>query len=508
MSKRKKFKKRHFISLNFKVKDMYSRYEKAYKTLAVLGICSFVSSVVYTVFYRTENINALCFALLLGYGMVWGGYFISAFFGLLTATKRVKTEYTYEKTEKYYSFAPMALSSIAAFVLAVVAGKTASDRNFSVTSGGLVIRDTASLIPFIVFAAFFVCIMIGICLWFRPYNKILTSSNAFPFGGGFIVIAFAGIIYFGTPMEFVTVQIIVYIFCVLVVLSQGYLIKIIDESGTGTATSEVRKYNLSASMLAFLSLALIGILASSVIVGIVVLGRFLFKLLVLTITGSDGYIFGQTAGSVGYEITEEVFDGILGIESQTAVVMLFIIFLLMLCGAIVLFATRRKLKRKGKRFPTPKKIFLWFYNLILRCIETLFAFLRGKRAWENYALLEDYADEALKMDHDRHEDIPDVSTKNGMRRFDRMYAACKDDAERLALCYRMSRGMYIKADKRIKCGDTPEVMSKKVKNFFAPREAERFAELSRAYSASVYAGIPPNSDDMALVWEEIAFRKM
>jgi len=495
MAKRRKFKKRGRLSIiSFKSKPVYSKYEAAYKFFAVFAICSLISSAVYAVLSRaTPGIFSILISIIFGAGGVGLGYGISAIWGLFTACPRVRSDYSYERTESYFSIGTLVPAVITALLPAIIAGTVARRLTATVTSSGEVIYDNASAVPALVATSLLACLIIGIVLWFIPYNKIITLGNVIPFGIGFIIVALAGAIFFGASTVFLSFAFIFYLFSSMAVLNQGYLIKIINDSGTGTATAEVRKYNLTAVLIAFGAIAVAGFFATALIVGIVVSARIAFYSLFKTAFNNGGGGGGGAVGSTpSFNASEKIFGGISGLDGEGDAKLYYIVFLTMIVGFFVALLILRK--RKKKRFPKPSELINRLFNLILALISWFGSLFSAVGSSENDISLDDYSDEELIMDKKSSTELLNLQGKRGAKRFSRMMSECATEGERLSLCYKASRAGYIRNQSILKEGDTPSEALKKLEGFTAPQDYNRFARITDAFILYAYAGAEPSTD--------------
>ena len=503
MATRRKFKKkRRFGGISFKNKPTYSKYEAAYKFFAVTAVCSLICSAVYALLERPLGgaIGTLI-ALLFGAGGCWLGYGIAAFWGMLTSCQRVRQDYSYEHSESYFSFGTLIPAVITAFIPSAIALVASRRLTATVTSSGTVIYDNTSVIPVIIAAALLACMVIGIILWFIPYNKVISVGNVIPLGIGFVIVALAGAVQFGASTSFLTVAFIFYLFSAMAVINQGYVIKIINESGTGSATAQVRKYNLSAVALAFGCIAIAGFLATAVIVGIVVSARIVFfSVFKNALNGNSGGSGSSVGSSPSFNVSEKIFGNISGTDGEGQATFYYIIFLAMILVFFIALAIHRK--RSGKRLPKPSELINRLFSLIFAIITWFGSFLSSKSNHETDVSLDDYSDEELLMNKNSIKTVPDLKGKRGAKRFTKMMEECKTEGDRLSLCYRVSRARYIKAFGILKNGDTPNEILKKLNGLTAEQDYRRFARITEAFIAHAYAGLDPNASVSADISEE------
>lgn len=493
MAKRRKFKKRRrFGGLSFKSKPIYSRYEAAYKFFAVTAVCSLISSAVYALLERQMGgLTATLVALLFGAGGVWLGYGIAAVWGHFTACERVSYDYAYERSESYFSFGTLIPAVITALLPSVGAFIVTRNLTAKVLPSGKVIYDTASATPPLIGGALFICLLLGIILWFLPYNKVISLGNAIPIGLGFMIVALAGLIFFGASTAFLTVAFVFYIFTAMAVINQGYLLKIIKESGTGASTSEVRKYNLAAVALAFGAIAVTGFFATAVIVGVVVTARIIFFSVFKGALNNKGSGGGSSVGSSpSFDVSKKIFGGIMEGDGEGQTMFYYILFIVMILAFIITMIIYRK--KKGKRFPKPSEIINRLYTIILAIISWIGAFFSSKRKEETDISLDDYTDEELIMNKSAIRSAQSLHGKRGARRFAKMMSECKTDSDRLELCYKASRARYIKKFSVLKDGDTPSALLNKMVGLTAELEYERFSILTEAFIKLAYANIAPD----------------
>lgn len=494
MAKRRKFKnKRRFPSISFKKRSAYSRYEAIYKFFAVTAVCSLICSGVYALLERSLGTayGALT-ALLFGAGGVGLGYGIAAVWGFFTACERVRYDYSYERTDGYFSFGTLIPSIITAIVPSAIVIAIARRLTATVTSSGTVIYDNASAFPALVGGALLACLIIGIILWFMPYNKVISLGNVLPLGIGFIVIAIAGGVFFGASTAFLTFAFIFYVFSAMAVINQGYLIKIINESGTGTATEKVRKYNLAAVALTFGCIAIAGFFATAMIVGIVVSFRIVFYSVFKNALNNGGGGSGSSVGSTpSFNVSEKLFGGITGADAEGEATFYYIVFLLMILAFFVALIIHRR--RSGKKLPKPSELINRLFALILSIISWFSSFFSGKRHEETDIPLDDYTDEELMIKNSALTPLSDISGKKGARKLAKMLEECKTDGERLSVCYSVARASYIRKYGILKTGDVPTVMLNKLNGIIARQDYDRFTRLTEAFIRRAYAGIEPSS---------------
>ncbi|MBQ9116074.1 MAG: hypothetical protein IJY04_03535, partial [Clostridia bacterium] len=443
-------------------------------------------------------------AIAFGIGGVWLGYGIASLWGLLTGCERVKSDYSYERVDKYFSMGTLIPSLIVLLGISIGVSAVARELTAYVTSSGQVIYDNASMLPAIFGACFLACAVIGCILWFVPYNKVISVSNIIPLGVGFFIIAIAGGALMGAPSWFLSAAFIIFLFCSMVVINQGYLIKIINECGTGSANNEIRKYNISAVIVVFIALSVAGFFATALLVGLVVSGRILMLALFKNAFRGDSGSSGDSVGSSpGFNVSEKIFGDVMDLEGEGNAMFYYIIFILMIVAFFVaLFLYRRK---QGKRLPKPTELISRLYSLILSIVAWFSGLLTGKRNEELDISLDDYTDEELLMDKSADKKLPSADTKRGLRRLVRMLSECKDDAERLSLCYRASRARYIKKHRLLREGDSPFVLAEKLRHLVAEQEYERFHRMTDDYVGLAYAGILPDSRSRADVSAEIDY---
>lgn len=493
MAKRRKFKKKRRLSgIVFKAKPIYSKYESAYKFFAVAAVCSLICSAVYALVARSAgNPLAVIIALAFGGGGVALGYGIAAIWGALTSCERVRHEHSYERTESYFSFGTLVPAVITAVFPSIGAFIATRELTAHVTSSGTVIYDNASAAPAVISGALLACLVLGIILWFIPYNKVLSVGNVIPLGIGFVIVAIAGAVFYGASTVFLTVAFIFYLFSAMAVINQGYLIKIINDCGTGTATEQVRKYNLAAVALAFGCIAVAGFFATAVIVGIVVSARIVFFSVFKNALNNGGGGGGSSVGtSPTFNVSEKIFGGISGTDGEGQAVFYYIVFLAMILAFFVALIIHRR--KSGKRLPKPAELINRLFDLILRIISWFGSFFSGKRNEENDVSLEDYSDEELIMDKNTKNALQDLKGKRGAKRFTKMMEECKTDGDRLDLCYRVARAGYVKSFSVLKDGDTPSEMLKKMNGLTAEQDYKRFARLTEAFVQRAYAELEPD----------------
>ena len=189
MAKKRRFKKRARPSFRgFRYKRLYSRFEALYKLLAMLGVSALLSSVVYAVIYRSVEGYAAPIAVLFGKGGLLFGYGMSAFWGTVTSCERVRSEYSYERLDSYFDKGVLFLSALTAALACFGVYKVAYGLSGTVTASGLVLRDSADMLPAVVTAVFGGCLLCGVLLWFIPYNKVISVGNAIPLGLVFFIV--------------------------------------------------------------------------------------------------------------------------------------------------------------------------------------------------------------------------------------------------------------------------------------------------------------------------------
>ena len=493
MAKRRRFKKKRRLGgiISLKTKPTYSKYEFAYKFFAVTAVCTLICSAVYAMLERSlGGMTSTALALLFGAGGVWLGYGIAALWGIFTACERVKHDYGYERTESYFSFGTLIPAVITALLPSIATILIARRLTATVTSSGTVIYDNASAVPALIGGALLGCLVLGIILWFVPYNKIITLGNVIPIGIGFVIVALVGAIQFGSSTAFLTVAFIFYLFSAMAVINQGYLIKIINESGTGTATEQVRKYNLSAVALAFGCIAVAGFFATAVIVGIVVSARIIFFAFFRNVLNNGDGGGGSVGFSPSFNASEKLFGNVMGTDGEGQTTFYYIVFLAMILVFFIALTVHRV--RSGKKFPKPSELVNRLFNLILALISWFGTLFSGKRNEDCGVPLEDYTDEELLMDKKARSDLPNVKGKRGAKRFARMMNECKNDTERLFLCYRVARARYVNKLGILKTGDTPSELLKKMNGLTAEQDYRRFSRLTEAFIRCAYAGIEPS----------------
>ena len=492
MATRRKFKKRRrFGGISLRAKPVYSKYEAAYKFFAVTAVCSLICSAVYALTERAAGgLLSAAIALLFGGGGVWLGYGIAALWGSLTACERVRQEHSYERTESYFSFGTLIPAVITAVFPSIGALLATRELTATVTSSGTVIYDNASATPAVIGGALFACLVLGILLWFIPYNKVISIGNVLPIGVGFIIVAVAGGVFYGASTAFLTVAFVFYLFSAMAVINQGYLIKIINDSGTGTATEQVRRYNLAAVALAFGCIAVAGFFATAVIVGIVVSCRIVLYSVFKKALNGGGSGSGSSIGSTpSFNASEKLFGGITGTDGEGQAAFYYIVFLLMILAFVIALIVHRR--RSGKRLPKPSELVSRLFNLILAVIAWFGSFFSTKRHDETDIALDDYTDEELIMDKNAGNSVRSLSGKRGAKRLARMMAECKTEGERLSVCYRASVASYLKKFSILKKGDTPSVMLNKLNGITAEQDRLRFGRLTEAFVMRAYAGIEP-----------------
>lgn len=493
VAKRRRFKKKRRLGgiISFRNKPIYSKYESAYKFFAVTAVCSLICSAVYAILERSlGGITATALALIFGAGGVWLGYGIAALWGVFTACERVKQDYSYERTESYFSFGTLIPAVITAFLPSAAVLFIARRLTATVTSSGTVIYDNASAVPAIIGGALLGCLTLGIILWFIPYNRVITVGNAIPIGVGFVIVALAGAIQFGASTSFLTFAFIFYLFSAMAVINQGYLIKIINESGTGSATGQVRKYNLSAVALAFGCIAIAGFFATAVIVGIVVSARIIFFAFFRNVLNNGNGGGGSVGSSPSFNASEKLFGNITGTDGEGQAAFYYIVFLAMILVFFIALIVHHV--RSGKKFPRPSELLNRLFNLILAIISWFGALFSGKRNEESDVALDDYTDEELLMDKKARNGLPHLRGKRGAKHFAELMNNCETDSERLFLCYRVSRARYINNIGILKTGDTPTELLRKLNGLTPEQDYSRFARLTEAFINCAYAGIKPN----------------
>ena len=109
------------------------------------------------------------------------------------------------------------------------------------------------------------------------------------------------------------------------------------------------------------------------------------------------------------------------------------------------------------------------------------------------------------MDKSADRGVPAVDSKRGVRKFVRMLSERVETADRLELCYRVSRAQYIKNHRLLSHGDTPTVLAEKLEHLVAEQEYSRFSRLTAAYVNMAYAGILPGGSVEKDIRDEVDY---
>jgi len=313
-----------------------ARYTAFYKMLAVLTIAVTVSPLVGTVLYPMMPKYANLFAFVGTVGLVMLGYLFQTIFGAVANIKRVDSGLAYESTEKQFeplhAAPPLALAGIIALL------SVGWTRSLLTEIFGRF--DKVSLIPYIVAVAVGALMVVGIVLWFFPFNRLISFKSLAPFGV-VLLIDFALNIVFGAPLTYLTACTAFFVVSYYILMNQSFILGMSERAGFGVTTGGARFYNLSLVLVSLIVVVLLVFAALTVIVGATVSVKML-AFLALNSTARDGNSYTRPdVSDVMKDFDKDVFEGIVDIGG-TAAKGFFGAFCVVIISIILFFILIRK----------------------------------------------------------------------------------------------------------------------------------------------------------------------
>ncbi|MFA6948480.1 MAG: DUF58 domain-containing protein, partial [Eubacteriales bacterium] len=387
-------------------------FDRLYKALAVCAVICVLAPFFYSTIFRTWLMLPLT-ALL-----VAAGYFMQAAYGRVAGVKRVGIDASYESMNRFFSLRHSAVTCTAAFIVSLFA-KFAVDAFLRWRSGvGMdFVYDAHSLYPYLALGAVFISMFCGIFCWFFPYDRVISTKTVFPLTAAFLI----GFFLTASNSGFITLSLIIYIFCALVILNQSYISRAAERTKTALITPSMRFSNIAMIAVLVAAAAGILILMTSMIVGIAVSVKALLYLVLASVFrgGDESY---TEAADVAESVDEGVFNmSAIGISNPSEAKGFFMIFAIILLGLIILFIISRKIDvfRKIGAF------FAYIYQNIIDFFSNLFSFAKDKN---DYYVGLDYRDVAKRMSHEAVREYSADSVPSpplGWREYQRRLSAAK-----------------------------------------------------------------------------------
>lgn len=384
-------------------------FNKIYKFITLVAMSCVITPFAYMMFFRMLNINAVI-ALFAPMLLLMTGYLIQSIFGKIAKVKRKTQDLGYESNTKFFSIKNAALPiTICVIISIVLFNIIIGYLKYRAEAGIDLIYDKYSLYPYVMMLMASTIMITGIVMWFYPYNRIISFRSMFVY---FCLFVIAFIISWSFQW-IATLSLILFMLCALVILNQSYIIKAINLTKIGVVTTRVRLYNIGTVALFVVAVMCALIVVASILVGVSVVFKFLFYLILGTIFMDDGSVNENT---IGNEIGSAVFDMPLMNMSgnDVAIHALWYLFIFLIIGTILSLILLKKIR---KIFKSIGDFFGYLINNIISLFTDMFSFFAKSDRDEGYEYI-NYKDEEI--------DIDKISAKIKMREFNNKRYTYKD----------------------------------------------------------------------------------
>ncbi len=433
-------------------------FERSGKTLVLFAVSLVIAPYYYT-FLSGQFPLPWLIAIMVAPSLVFLGHALQSLFSRAFGIKPEGGTSAYEDLVKRFKPEQAALPIGVALLLAFGAmkGIDALMKAYADATTG-VLYDPRSLLPFFGAALIGMTMVLGIVLWFYPYNRILSLRSIIPFGVVFLFNFLLNLIMNGLSTVFLAVCLLLFVPLYLLVLNQSYLVHAIDRAGTGKIGGDMLKFNGALSgVLALAFLAVFGVILA-LCGGVTTLVRMIF----FAMFSSAG--LGTNKNDSWEEKSDNFVESVFGSSEggtfmlgQNAMLGLFLVFFLFAIAALglfLLFRFRADLWRGAMRWA--KKLI----SDILHFIRTALDLWNGALMDEkDEKIRNDYVDTSIKMAKQN----PSASARHtSTRNWRAEYALLKTASERNRFLYRL---LVTRMERflALRVSDTPHQIENKAK---------------------------------------------
>lgn len=384
-------------------------FNKIYKFITLVAMSCVITPFSYMIFFRALNINGII-SFITSMLLLMLGYLLQSIYGKIVNINLKSQDLSYESNTKFFNIKNAALPiTICVIVSIVLFNIIIGYLKYRTEVGIDLVYDQYSLHPYVMMLMALTIMIIGVVMWFYPYNRIISVRSMFVYFCLF-VIAF---IFPWSSQWIATLSFILFMICALVILNQSYIIKAINLTKIGVVTTRVRLYNIGIVALFFVAVICVLIVVASILVGLSVVFKFLLFLILGTIFRDDGFVDETT---IGDEIGAAVFDMSLMNMSGNNITIhaLWYLFILLIIGFILSLIFIKKIR---VIFKSIGDFFGYLINNIISLFTDVFSFFTKNDKVESDEYI-NYKDEEI--------DIDKISAKIKMREFSNKKYTYKD----------------------------------------------------------------------------------
>lgn len=460
-------------------------FELFYKLVAVTAVICGLSALPIT--FIVEFMGARSFsAILLPICFLILGYVLQSLYAAGAKLQRVKNAtHSYENTGRYFKPEKSIIAIVICIGIAIIVFVASFGvMKLQALNGKIPYYDPLSPMPYVTAGISLLFMIIGVALWFYPYDRIITLLNFL-----YLCVIQLVVMIFTSGGTLVTnILFAIFLFCSCIVMNQSYVDRMIGATDMGAATGNMRIYNISLVVMVAICALFLTAVAFTIVLGFYLLGRMLLYMTLSAIFKETGkqYYRGSDAAA---DFNEVVFDlEFLNIEGSTFGQTILITLILLIIGTALffIFAKRYNLVGRFKRF------FILLYNSILDFINNLFK----KRSREDNTVALNYRDEEQKMDGAsvrEYNENTDRRERMTYREFSNRFNSLKNDHEKMIFAYGFLTECWRGMDAPIAISDTPRVIRDKIVSRFEIRDISRITD---AFELTHYSDTPPAPGEM------------
>ena len=435
------------------VKNIETVFEKLYKAITIFALSCLITPFTYMLFFQTLGLN-IVLTFITPLFLLTLGYFIQAAFGKITKVKRKKEDMAYEGFTKFFDVKNAALPIVICVVIAFVL--------FNIVTGYMKYRfevgidltyDRDSLYPYMMLMMSAAIMIIGVVMWFYPYSRIISLRTMFVYFA-----LFSAVFIFTFSAQWIsTICMILFVLCALIILNQSNIIRTINLTKVGVATSRVRLYNIGTVFLFIGAVICTLIVVASILVGLTVVFQFLFYLTLGAMFNTDGMVDGtHVADSIG----DASFNiSLLNMSSDNGAVhalwYLFILIVVLLIISLIFIKSIRKV------FKSISDFFGALINNIISLFTDMFFFFSMKNPDIDYI---NYKDEEIDVDKvEAKIKMQEFSKKRySYREYTTKFNSLKTINEKYIFAYQSLIECWQNMDFSLRDADTPRQIRDKV----------------------------------------------
>jgi len=458
-------------------------FNRLYKFFAMGAVTLTVAPYTFLLLFSSIGVPpALSFVLT--FLLICFGYFLQAIYGGITKLKREEGGAAYEKGVVYFKAGKAVLPITICAVLSIIPFHvTHAYLKWRYEVGLDLIYDSDALMPVVAVLVAFVPMLIGIILWFYPYDRIISSKTIFVFLAAHLLSLLLSMVIPG----FTTFCFIIFLLFTLIIFNQSYLIQLMDRAKVGSLTPQMRFYNIALVCMVIAAVSVTLLLVVTVVIGVVVLFRILLFFALAAVLGDDATTY-QKADKVADAAGGEMFSGIMEFQSNTEVAFFFTLFCILVCSAVLFFIIIRKVNLI--------KIIGNFINAlfsnIMEFFANLFYFNRMGRDSVEYF---DYTDDERQVDNSSYKrhSVQDFKPRKTYRDFAHRLNSLKSYSEKLGYAYNTLVSFWNSMDFMLNVSDTPREIGEKVKK---RSEIKKVDEMTALFERVKYADSDETDDGL------------